>query len=84
MSALPVLTRPTNSLPDLDMLPTQGMMVGETINLGMASSCKTDCTALADCSLTPAAPNRSLSSDTGKPEFEFCRAEPDTPDDVPD
>src|ERR1017187_1158972 len=36
----PVLTRPTNSSATLVMLPTQGMVVGEAISLGMASSCK--------------------------------------------
>src|SRR5664280_2275052 len=43
-SASPVLTRPTNSSARLGMLPTQGMMVGEAINLGIASSCKTNST----------------------------------------
>src|ERR1035438_8927085 len=42
--ASPVLSKPTNSLARLMMLPTQGMRVGEAINLGMASSCKTNCT----------------------------------------
>src|ERR1022692_3191664 len=43
--ASPVLTRPTNSSATLVMLPTQGMTVGEAINLGMASSCKAACKA---------------------------------------
>src|ERR1039458_2372328 len=45
--ASPVLTRPTNSSATLAMLPTQGMMVGEAINLGMVFSWNTNCTALA-------------------------------------
>jgi hypothetical protein len=44
--ASPVLTRPTNSLANLVMLPTQGMNGREAINLGMASSCKPNCTKL--------------------------------------
>src|ERR1039457_1823481 len=38
MPVSPVLTRPTNSSARLGMLPTQGIMVGEAINLGMANS----------------------------------------------
>src|ERR1017187_3329897 len=43
-SASPVLTRPTNSLARLGMLPTQAMTAGEAINLGITSSWKTNST----------------------------------------
>src|ERR1035438_5253051 len=46
-SASPVLTRPTNSLARLGMLPTQAMMVGEAINLGITSSWKTNSTRVS-------------------------------------